>query len=246
MFELSCFYFCICCCCCCCYCYRCCCQQGAPSTYLTDKKSGTTTSKHWQAIRYFLFTSVICPFRVLGFPSSTFSFPFPFFAFGVSKEFRLLEVLSMCDLIDILSISDRLRGTVLFMSFSLIRLRLVTGDSPTVSSVLLDLSLSDNLSRNENGLKKAFPFLSSSDVTNLSFPFLEPGVSSTLLLLSESFSLLPELTFSASLSLLLECANGDLSKEIFRILLRFTLDLHSFSSSGVETQLRKETSSSVA
>lgn len=195
----------------------------------------------------FLFTSVICPFRVLCFPSSTDSLPFPFFAFGVSKELRLLEVLSMCDLIDILSISDRLRGTVLFMSFSLIRLRRVTGDSPTVSSVLLDLSLSDNLSRNENGLKKVFPFLSSSDVTNLSFPFLEPGVSSTLLLLlSEIFSLLPELAFSASLSLLLECANGDLSKEIFRTLLRFMLDLHSFSSSGVETQLRKETSSSVA
>ena len=217
--------------------------RGTASPFNTfDRQEERTNYK--QAVESDLvFTSVICPFHVLCFPSvSAVSFPFPFFEVGVSKELRLFEVLSMCVLIDILSISDRLRGTVLFISFSLIRLRITDGDSPTVSSVLLDLSLSDNLPRNETGLKKVVLFFSSSDVTTC----LEAGVSSTLLLLlSETCSLLSELAFSASVSLLLEYAKGDLSKEIFRNLLRFTLDLDSFSSSGVETQLRKETSSSV-
>ena len=122
---------------------------------------------------------------------------------------------------------------MLIISFSLTGLRL-TGDSLKVSSVLFDLRVSDNLSACEKGLKIVFRFLSSSVVTTISFPCLVPDVSSTLLLLVlERFSLL------------LEHTNSGLSKEIFRTLLCFTLDLDSFSSSGVEIQLRTEISSSV-
>ena len=87
----------------------------------------------------------------------------------MSSEFRRFETMSKCDLIDILSMKERLRGTVLFMSFSLVFLR-KTGDSLVVSSALLDLSSSP---RDGTVL---FLFLFSS---RLSLPTFKANVSST-------------------------------------------------------------------